>query len=125
MWETEDLGSDDVLWASTAFNGGIAGKQQAVCGAVSSGTVCLGLRHRTSGAADQADAARQAVRRDAALLAGGFTDKFGSLICIDLIEVDFTQPGAREHFRENGIMESKCLNYVKWTVRKLYELSNG
>ncbi len=124
MWETEGLGPDDVLWASIAFNGGIAGKQQAVCGAVSSGTVCLGLRHRTSDP-EQADAARRAVRRDAALLAEGFNDEFGSLICIELIEVDFTQPGAREYFRESGIQESKCLNYVKWTVRRLYELGNG
>ncbi len=122
MWATEGLGSDDVLWASTAFNGGIAGKQQAVCGAVSSGTVCLGLRHRTSGDVEAADAARRAVRRDAAMLAGGFADEFGSLICLELIEVDFSQPGEREHFRDSGIAEEKCFNYVKWVVRRLYEL---
>ena len=125
MWETEGLGPEDVLWASTAFNGGIAGKQQAVCGAVSSGTVCLGLRHRTAGDAEEADAARQAARSDAALLAGGFAGEFGSLICIELIEVAFTQPGAREYFRESGIMEKRCLNYVKWVVRRLYELGGG
>jgi len=122
MWETEGLGPSDVLWASTAFNGGIAGKQRAVCGAVSSGTVCLGLRHRTSGDAEQANAARETARKDAALLAGDFIDKFGSLICIELIGIDFTQPGAYEHFRDSGISESKCRVYAKWVVRRLYEL---
>ena len=108
MWETEDLGPEDVLWVSTAFNGGIAGKPEAVCGAVSSGAVCLGLRHRTSDGAEQAGVAREAARRDAAMLAGDFADKFGSLICADLKTVDYRY----------------CLSYVIWIVRRLYELGS-
>ena len=46
MWETYDLGNEDMLWAAIAFNGGIGGQQQAPCGAVSASVVCLGLRHR-------------------------------------------------------------------------------
>ena len=45
MWETYELGNEDLLWSCIAFNGGIGGQQQAPCGAVSAAAVCLGLRH--------------------------------------------------------------------------------
>jgi hypothetical protein len=34
MWDTYGWDNEDLLWASTAFNGGIAGQQQAPCGLV-------------------------------------------------------------------------------------------
>jgi len=66
MWEAYELGNEDLLWASTAFNGGIASHQQAPCGAVSSSAVCLGLRHRCSLAEkEKAQEARLRARQDA------------------------------------------------------------
>ncbi len=47
MWEAYELDNEDLLWAAIAFSGGIAGQQQAPCGAVSASAVCLGLRHRS------------------------------------------------------------------------------
>lgn len=123
MWESEGLGSEEVLWASTAFNGGIAGQQRAPCGVISSATVCLGLRHRCPpDQTEQAKAAREAARRDASELVRSFRERFGAITCRDLLGLDFSDPEDYQRFRESGIGEQKCDNYVKFAIDKLYEL---
>ena len=124
MWEAYELGNEDLLWAGTAFNGGIAGQQQAPCGAVSGSAVCLGLRYRCPLTEKQkAEQARLAAREDASELVRSFTDKFGSIICRDLLGFDFSDTEATRRFRESGIWKEKCDNYVQFVVEKLYELS--
>ena len=123
MWETNELGSEDLLWAATAFNGGIGGQQRATCGAVSAATVYLGLRARCSlGEAERANQARQNARRDANELVKSFAEKFADIICLNLLGIDFSQPGAYRQFQESGIWKEKCNNYVQFVVEKLYEL---
>ena len=123
MWETYQLGDEDMLWSCTAFNGGIGGQQQAPCGAVSASTVCLGLRHRCSLAEkEKAKQARLDARQDASELVRSFTEKFGTIICRDLVGLDFSKPGAYRQFLESGIWKEKCDNYVQFVIEKLYEL---
>ncbi len=124
MWEADDLGNEDILWASMAFQGGIGGHQQATCGAISASTVCLGLRHRCPMTEEErAQQARLAARRDASELARDFNEKFGDIICRNLVEVDFSDPEAARRFRESSRWEEKCLNYVQFVIEKLYELN--
>ena len=123
MWEAYQLGDEDLLWAGTAFTGGIAGQQQAPCGAVSASAICLGLRHRCPLAdKDRAEQARLKARRDASEVIRSFTDKFGTIICRDLLGFDFSDAEAARHFRESGMWKEKCDNYVKFVIEKLYEL---
>ena len=123
MWEAYDLGNEDMLWSGIAFTGGIGGQQQAPCGAVSASAVCLGLRHRCPLAEkEKAQEARLRARRDANELVRGFTGKFGTIICRDLVGLDFSQPGAYRQFLESGIWREKCDNYVQFAIEKLYEL---
>jgi len=122
MWEAFEMGDEDMLWSCIAFTGGIAGHQQAPCGAVSAGTVCAGLLHRCS--PEDKQAAKQG-RLDARSVAGSmvkdFKEKFGSIICRDLIPYDFSKPEGYRQFQESGIWKEKCDKYVQFVIEKLYE----
>ena len=123
MWEAYELGSEDLLWAGTNFMGGIAGQQQAPCGAVSAAAVYLGLRHRCSLAdEDTAEQARVIAREQASKLVQSFTEKFGAIICRDLLGFDFSDTETARQFRESGAWKEKCDNYVQYVIEKLYEL---
>jgi len=125
MWEAYELDNEDLLWASTAFSAGIGGQQQAPCGAVSSAAVCLGLRHRCPLAEkDRAEQARLDARQDASELVRSFTEKFGTIICRDLLGLDLSNPEVRRQFRESGIWKEKCDNYIQFVIEKLYELDD-
>lgn len=122
MWEAYELGNEDFLWSCIAFTGGIAGQQQAPCGAISASVVCLGLHHRCSLADKQrAKQSRLDARQDANKLVGAFTEKFGSIICRDLVGLDFSKPEEYRQFQELNIAKEKCDKFVQFVIEKLYE----
>jgi len=123
MWEAYELGNKDLLWSCIAFNGGIGGQQQAPCGAVTTGAVCLGLHHRCSPEDKQkAKQARLDARQDANELVRSFAERFGTITCFDLVGIDFSKPGGYQQFQESGAWKEKCDNYVQFVIEKLYEL---
>jgi C_GCAxxG_C_C family probable redox protein len=123
MWEAYGLGNEDLLWSCIAFTGGIGGQQQSPCGAVSAGAVCLGLQHRCPLEDKQkAKQARFDIRKDAHELVSSFTERFGSIMCLDLVGTDFSQPGGYQQFLDSGLWKDKCDNYVQFIIEKLYEL---
>ena len=122
MWEVWEFGNEDLLWSCIAFNGGIAGQQQAPCGAVSASTVCIGLRNRCSPSErEKAKQARSNARQDASELVRSFIEKFGAISCRDLVGLDFSKPGVYQQFQESGMSKEKCDNYVRFVVEKMYE----
>jgi len=121
MWEAYGLGNEDLLWTGVAFTGGIAGQQGAPCGALSAAAICLGLCYRNSDK-QKAKQARLDARLDANELVQSFIEKFGSISCLELVEMDFSKPGGYQQFRESGIWQDKCDNYVQFVIEKLYEL---
>jgi hypothetical protein len=126
MWEAYGLEDEDILWTCTAFTGGIAGYQSAPCGAVSAGTVCVGLLHSCP-LADKPRAKRERfdARHDAGRLVGSFIERFGTIACADLVGIDFSKPGAYHSFVESGTWEEKCNKYVEFVIEKLYELDEA
>jgi len=123
MWEAYGLTNKDLLWSSIAFTGGIGGQQQAPCGAVSAAAICLGLRHSEYAIDKQkTKQARLGARQHASTFIKAFTDKFGSISCLDLVGIDFSQPGGYQKFQESGISKEKCDNFVQFVIEKLYEL---
>src|SRR4030043_2025474 len=97
MWETYGLANEDLLWSGIAFTGGIGGQQQAPCGAVTAGAVCLGLRHRCSPEDKQkVKQARLDARQDAHELVRDFTQRVGTIICLDLVGTDFYKHGGNQ-----------------------------
>ena len=123
MWDTYELGNEDMLWSGIAFNGGIGGQQQAPCGAISASAVCLGLHHCCPlSEQDMAKQARLNARKDASEVVRSFEEKFGTIICRDLLGLDFSKPGAYRQFLESGIWKEKCDKYIQFIIEKLYEL---
>ena len=123
MWEADELGSEDILWAGTVFLGGIAEQQQAPCGAISASAVYFGLHHRCPlSEKEQAKKARRDARLDAAELVKSFSEKFGTINCRELIGFDFTDTEATRQAVESGTWHPKCEGYVKFILDKIYEL---
>jgi C_GCAxxG_C_C family probable redox protein len=123
MWETYGLANEEILWSGIVFMGGIGGEQKAPCGAISAAAICLGLRHRNCATDKQkAKQARLDARRHASELIKSFTAKFGAIDCLDLVGVDFSEPGDYQRFRESGMPKEKCDQYVQFVIEKLYEL---
>jgi C_GCAxxG_C_C family probable redox protein len=123
MWETYGLDNEDLLWSGIAFTGGIGGQQQAPCGAVSAAAICVGLRHGNYATDKQkVKQARLDSRQRASELLKSFADKFGSIVCLDLVGIDFSEPGGYQRFQESGIWKEKCDSYVQFVIEKLYEL---
>jgi hypothetical protein len=123
MWETYGLENEDLLWPSTALFGGIAGQQQATCGAVSSSAVCLGLRLRQPLADEPAvKRARLDIEREAGEIVREFTRRFGSLVCRDLVGLDLSDPEVRRRFLSESLGRDTCDRFVSFAVEKLYEL---
>jgi C_GCAxxG_C_C family probable redox protein len=123
MWEAYPLGDEDLLWAGVNFMGGISGHQQAPCGAVSASAICLGLRYRCPlDDKDNAEQARAKARQDASEVVRVFTQKFGTIVCRDLLGFDFSDTEAARQFRESGMWREKCNKYVQFVIEKLYEL---
>jgi C_GCAxxG_C_C family probable redox protein len=123
MWEAYGLKNEDFLWAGTAFRGGIAGQQQATCGAVAASALALGLRHRCSLAdKEKAEQARKATNEDAAELVKSFIQRFGAVTCIGLTGVDFSDEKAVKQAIDSGLL--KCSQQVQFVIEKLYELED-
>jgi len=123
MWEATGLGSEDLLWASMAFNGGIAGQREAVCGALSGATVYLGLKHRTPMQHfDKAQAAKDAARADAAAVFQNFQKQYGKIICRELVGIDFNDAIAVKRHGESGAWIYNCSGIVQSVIARLYEM---
>ena len=122
MWEAYDMENEDLLWAGVPFVGGIAGQQAGPCGAVSSATVFLGLKHRCSIADEEAcKKARGSARAEANELVKRFNDTFDAIACDELVGVDFSNPDEAKRFWESGGFEKKCDKYVAFVVEQLYD----
>lgn len=123
MWEAYGLEDKDLLWSGINFYGGIAGYQKAPCGAVSALAISLGLRHRCSlDDKEKAEQARKDARQKAKELVENFAENFGSIICLELLGVDLSNPEVARQFFQSGEGEKKCHTYVQWVIEKLYEL---
>ena len=122
MWEAYDLKNEDLLWSCIAFMGGIAGQQQAPCGALSASAVCLGLRNRCSFKdKPRAKQARIAIRDQAGDLVKCFTQEFGATSCLDLLGLDMSKPDEYQKFRESDIWKQRCAKYIEFIINRLYE----
>ena len=123
MWEAYGLKNEDFLWAGKALWGGIAGQQQATCGAVSGAAVSLGLRHRCSSADKEKTAVeRKAAENEAAEVAREFIQKFGAVTCIGLLGIDISTEQGIKKAKESGIFEQKCHVLLPFLIEKLYQI---
>ncbi|UCD08118.1 MAG: C_GCAxxG_C_C family protein [Dehalococcoidales bacterium] len=124
MHKAYGLDDDAMLWAGTTFFGGISGHQDGVCGAVFGVGIALSFRHRdTSGDKEKEQQARELAIRKTGEIVKEFKARFGTIVCIDLVGVDFSDPeAARRHFENPpcGITDT-CPDFVRFVVEKMIE----
>lgn len=108
---SEELGMDEktALKVSCAFGGGMASSGM-VCGAVTGSLMVLGLKHgRTTiedlPAKDKTYALSQEFMKQ-------FRERYGSVICKDIIGCDISTPDGKEAFRNQQKM-SVCTECVR------------
>ena len=113
--------NEDFLWSAVGFMGGIAGEQRAPCGALSAGVIYLGLRYRCP--LDQKERAKEArgkVRSLSSQLVRSFAERFGAILCLDLVGVDFSRPHEYQRFLESKIWQERCDHYVQFVIEQLF-----
>jgi len=121
MWEVSGMENEDFLWAGIPFMGGIAGQSQAPCGAVSAAAIFLGLKHRCPiSDKEKEKAARNQSRAEDREYVRYFEERFGSIICKNLLGVDFSNPEAVRQWRTSGMTRETCEKYVSYTIEWLY-----
>ena len=125
MHKAYGLDDDAMLWAGTTFFGGISGDQDGVCGAVSGIGIALGLRYRdTSGDKEKEQKSRELAISKTGEIVKQFKKRFGTIVCINLVGVDFSDPEAAKRHFENppcGITDT-CPDFVRFVVEKMIEL---
>jgi len=123
MWEAYGLENENFIWAATAMRGGMARYQKATCGAVVGGSIAVGLKYRCP-LKDEAKAEelRNIATEEASQMVQSFIERYGSVICLELLGTDLSVPGAREKAKEAGLFEQKCCSFIQYVIERLYEL---
>jgi C_GCAxxG_C_C family probable redox protein len=109
---SEGLGLDrtTALRISTAFGGGIAGRG-LTCGAVTGALMVIGLRYGRIAAEDTA--AKEKTYELSRELIRQFTERHGSTVCRELLDVDISTPEGKERASVEGFTGTLCTAYVR------------
>ncbi len=120
LHEAWGMKDDAMLQAGMLFYGGIAGHQEGPCGAISGLSIALGFRYyASSGNPEAAKNAHEEAEKKAKEIIAEFKEKFGSIVCRELVGVDFSKPELVEKFMENPDNRDRCPGYVRFIVEKL------
>lgn len=103
---------------ATPFGAGM-GHRGEVCGAVTGSLMALGLVQGRDVGDDPA--VKERAREMSADLMARFETRAGGLRCIDLIELDLTQPHGSEIYAARGL-QAQCTEYVVAAIEILEEL---
>ena len=123
MWEANGKGDDAMLWAGTNFFGGISRHREGVCGALSAMAVYLGFRFRSiSEDETEIDQAKETARTEAGRLAQEFKDKYGSIICEELLDIPDGSAEDVKAYMDSEERKELCNGYVRFVVEQLFGL---
>lgn len=123
MHKAYGLDDDAMLWAGTTFFGGISGDQDGVCGAVSGIGIALGIHYRdTSGNKEKEQKARELAISQTKEIVRQFKEKYGTINCIKLVGLDFSDPEAAKRYFNDPEKRALCSGCVRFVVEKMIEL---
>ena len=113
----QELGLDreTALKISSGFGGGM--RNAEICGAVSGAVMALGLKygHFKEDDSDSKEKMGQMVKDFSA----SFKEKYGSIICRELLGCDTSTEEGREYAAENELRENVCVGLIKYAVELL------
>ena len=125
MHQAYGLDDDAMLWAGTAFFGGISGDQDGVCGAVSGTGIALGIRYRdTSGDKEKEQKARELAISRTKEIVRQFREQYGTINCINLVGLDLSDPEAAKRYFNDPEKRGLCSSCVRFVVEKMVELED-
>ncbi len=104
----------DYLSMAAPFGGGIA-RAGLTCGALSGAVLALGMIAGPREYRDREN--RETAYRLITPLVEGFRRRMGSALCAEITGVDISTKAGRERFREQNILEEKCIPAVELAVR--------
>lgn len=110
------LGQEDALRIARGFGGGMA-RLSETCGAVTGAFMVLGLQYE--GAGKEAKEATYSLMQK---YADRFKSQQGSLNCTQLLGCDLNTLDGQNRFREQGMMQTHCIPYVRMSAELLEEL---
>ena len=123
MWEANGKGDDGMLWAGTNFFGGLSRHREGVCGAVSVMAVYLGFRFRSNSENEAVThEAKEKARVEAARLAQEFKDRYGSIICNELLDIPDGSPEDVKAYMDTEERKALCNSVVHFVVEVLFSL---
>lgn len=112
--ELADRNPTDLLPLAAPFGGGIA-RAGLTCGALTGAVLALGMIAGPSEYRDREN--RETAYRLIAPLVEGFRRRMGSALCAEITGVDISTEAGRERFREQNILEEKCVPAVELAAR--------
>ena len=115
---------DDIMRVASAYGGGVMG-WGSVCGAAAGACMALGLIYGTSGEEppEKYDERRTRMREIGQEFMVAFEGEFGSVNCMDLLEVDRRTEEGKRRYEELKAQEAfSCGEYVEWSAEKLLEM---
>lgn len=117
----KDLGLDKIaaLKLTTGFAGGIAYRGET-CGAVMSAFLMLSLKYGSGIAKDEV--AKTRVYQKMASFEEKFLEKYGSIKCKEIVNVEMSDPEARSIAAQNGVFAGTCPHLIQFTAETLSEL---
>jgi len=116
-----DITDSDAPASATAFGGGIG--PELVCGCVCGSMLVIGhfLGRRKGDLAPAHDC-----QRAVSLLVGRFRERFGTVICPELLDgLDISPPGGLEEYRRRGLKHSHCVHYMRLVTSITEEILAG
>ena len=123
MWEAKGTGDDAMLWAVTNFFGGLSRHREGVCGAISAMAVYLGFHYRPDSDDEvEAGKAREKARSEASRLTQEFKDRYGSIICQELLDIPNGSAEDVKAYMDTEERKELCNGYVRFVVEQLYSL---
>lgn len=117
---SSDIGLDEdlALKISSGFGGGMCHGE--LCGAVTGAVMALSLKYgNTDGSDNEAKQKEYEIVRE---FCKEFKNVNGSILCRDLMGVDFAERENRKIAREKGLFKKNCPKYIKDAINILDEL---
>lgn len=114
-----DISNKEDSSAAMALNGGIA-YSGGTCGAITGGAMAVGELSKKR--IDEHRKAKTVARRITMKIMDGFSQKYGSCDCSDLINYDISIPEEHDKFIESGVWKEDCMAQIEFVVGRLYKL---
>lgn len=118
--EFVDLDEEQIYRVAAGFGGGM--QMGEVCGCVTGALMAIGLKYGSDDPTDEV--ARNLVSQHAEAYVKAFREKFGTILCRELLGIEEYSAEAKAEARKAGRIEQVCPFVIAFGKEKLRELLN-